>query len=314
MVVAPKQNTGKPRRTVDLQSVNEATYRETHHTETPHRLVSNVPAGQKKTVLDCWNGYHSLELAESARDATCFITEWGRYRYLRAPQGFHASGDGYTKRMDDIVAGTTNMKKCIDDTLLYSDDMEEIFWHTVGYVDLCSRNGIVFNPDKFVFGSDEVEFAGFEITLDGYRPTKKMLSAIANFPTPTDLTGVRSWFGLVEQVSYAFAKSEVMSPFRDLLQKKKKFYWDQQLTNIFLKARCQVVDKVKEGVKLFEIGRETFLGTDWSKTGVGYVMKQKHCKCPMDKAPFCGEDHWKLIAIGSRFLKDAETRYAPIEG
>ena len=49
MVVAPKQNTGKPRRTVDLQSVNDATYRETHHTETPHQLVSNVPAGQKKT-------------------------------------------------------------------------------------------------------------------------------------------------------------------------------------------------------------------------------------------------------------------------
>ena len=93
--------------------MNEATYRETHHTETPHRLVSNVPAGQKKTVLDCWNGYHSLELAE-----------WGQYRYLRAPQDFHASGDGYTKGMDDIVAGTTNMKKCIDDTLLYSNDME----------------------------------------------------------------------------------------------------------------------------------------------------------------------------------------------
>ena len=53
MVVAPKQNKGKPQRTVDLQSVNKATYHETHHTEMPHRLVSNVPARQKKSVLDC---------------------------------------------------------------------------------------------------------------------------------------------------------------------------------------------------------------------------------------------------------------------
>ena len=70
--------------------------------------------------------------------------------------------------------------------------MEGIFWSTVCYIDLCSKNGVVFNPDKFVFGSDEVEFAGFEITLDGYRLTKKMLSAIANFPVPKDLTGVKS--------------------------------------------------------------------------------------------------------------------------
>ena len=78
------------------------------------------------------------------------------------------------KRMDDIVVGTTNMKKCIDDTLLYSNNMEEIFWHTVRYINLCRRNGVVSNPDKFFFGSDEVEFAGLEITLDRYRLTKKM--------------------------------------------------------------------------------------------------------------------------------------------
>ena len=49
--------------------------------------------------------------------------------------------------------------------------------------------------------------------LDGYRLTKNMLSAIANFPIAKDLTGVRSWFGLVEHVSYAFAKSKIMEPF-----------------------------------------------------------------------------------------------------
>ena len=78
-------------------------YQETHHTDIPHRLVSDVRARQKKSILTCWNGYHSLELAESARDATCFITEWGRYCYLCALQGFHASGDGYTKRCKNSI-------------------------------------------------------------------------------------------------------------------------------------------------------------------------------------------------------------------
>merc|ERR1711874_747909 len=97
-----------------------------------------------------------------------FITEWGRYRYLRAPQGFHAAGDGYTKCTDDITVDVVDKKKCIDDTLLYKSTMDEIFWHTVSYIDLCSRNGIIFNPDKFHFGEDEIEFAGFELQRSMY--------------------------------------------------------------------------------------------------------------------------------------------------
>ena len=74
MVVAPEKD-GSPRRTVDLQKLNAATMRETHHTPSPFNQASIVPARTKKTVLDAWNGYHSLPLSTAARDATTFITE-----------------------------------------------------------------------------------------------------------------------------------------------------------------------------------------------------------------------------------------------
>lgn len=76
MVVAPKK-VGSPRRMVDLQKLNGATMRETHHTLSSFNQVSVVPARIKKTVLDAWNGYHSLPLSPKAREATTFITEWG---------------------------------------------------------------------------------------------------------------------------------------------------------------------------------------------------------------------------------------------
>ena len=162
MVVAAKKD-GSPRRTVDLQRVNEATLRETHHTPSPFNLVASVPPGTKKTTLDAWNGYHSLPLAETARDATTFITEWGRYRYKRAPQGFHASSDGYTRRMDDITAEVERLRRCVDDSLLWDSSLEESFWHTVRYITLCGEHGVVFNPSKFSFGADTVDFAGFTV-------------------------------------------------------------------------------------------------------------------------------------------------------
>ena len=78
MVVVPKKD-NTPRRTVNFQPLNEHSSRQTHHTMSPFHQASMVPAGTKKTVLDAWNGYHSVYLDPTCRDLTTFITPWGRY-------------------------------------------------------------------------------------------------------------------------------------------------------------------------------------------------------------------------------------------
>ena len=86
MVVVPKHN-GEPRRTVDLQALNRASVRQTHHTRSPFMLASSVPPGKTKSVLDVWNSFHSVPLRMEDRHKTTFITPWGRFRYRVAPQG-----------------------------------------------------------------------------------------------------------------------------------------------------------------------------------------------------------------------------------
>ena len=133
MVVQAKKN-GEPRRTVDLQQLKKATLRETHYTPTPFDIVSVIPSDTYKTVLDAWNGYHSLPLDEDSKDATTFITEWGRYRYCRAPQGYHASGDAYTRRFDDITSDFDRVSRCIDDSLLWDQSIEASFWPVLAHI------------------------------------------------------------------------------------------------------------------------------------------------------------------------------------
>ena len=62
----------------------------------------------------------------------------------------------------------------------------------------------------------------WKITLGVYwghfRSTLKLLEGIQNFPSPKNITDIRSFFGLVNQVNYAFAQAPVMAPFRDLLK------------------------------------------------------------------------------------------------
>ena len=95
--------------------------------------------------------------------------------------------------MNDITYKVPNKIRNIDDTMLYEPSLTECFAATYRYVDLRARNGVVFNPDKFRFGRTEVDIAGFNVTDEGVRPTKRILEAIASFPKPTNLTEARAW-------------------------------------------------------------------------------------------------------------------------
>ena len=178
---------------------------------------------------------------------------------------------------------------------------------------MCGNNGITLNPSKFVFAQDNVEFAGFEITPTSVRPSRKFLESILDFPTPANITDIRSWFGLVNQVAYAFAAAERMLPFRALLKPGTTFAWNDDMQSLFEESKSVIISEIEEGVRIFYASRPTCLATDWSKTGIGFWLFQKHCNCPGNK-PFCCRDGWKITLARSRFTHPAESRYAPVEG
>ena len=313
MVCAPKHD-GSPRRTVDYNAVNEHCPRQTHHTRSPWLLASSVPAGVRKTVLDNWHGYHSLPLAsDQDMDLTTFITPWGRFRYKTAPQGLKSSGDGFTDRMDRAFEDFQRMERCVDDTLLYDNTIEEQFHRTCQFLDRCGSNGIILNPKKFQFAMEEVDFVGFTISTTGVRPPTPLLDSIRTFPSPKNITDVRSWFGMVAQVSYTFSQLSVMDPFRHLLSNKVPFSWSPDLEEAFEASKQEIVRQVEAGVRSFDTSLPTCLATDWSKMGMGYWLCQKHCACP-DRTPGCCQTGWQTVYMGSRFCSTAEQAYAPIEG
>ena len=87
------------------------------------------------------------------------------------------------------------------------------------YLSLCETNRIIINKDKFQFCQDVVQFGGLQITPTGVTPSNNLLNAISSFPSPKNITDARSWFGLVNQVAWAYSLSPIMLPFRELVKK-----------------------------------------------------------------------------------------------
>ena len=100
-----------------------------------------------------------------------------------------------------------------------------------------------------------------------------MFRSIKEFKMPDHptITGIRSWFGLVNQ----------LNPFRELLKSSntnstRKIYWDNELECMFEKAKLPIIDMAKNGLANFDCTKKMTMVTDWSKQGIGFVLLQKH--------------------------------------
>ena len=179
--------------------------------------------------------------------------------------GFHASGDAYTRRYDDITVDEPRVIRCIDDSLIWdgAESIEDCFWHAFDYIKICADNGVIFNKEKFQFAQDEVEFAGFMITRHGVKPPKRIVAAIEAFPTPRNITDIRSWFGLINQVAYAFSQMAMMAPFRELLASKKRtLFWDSTMDKLFEMSKKEVITSfTKVSTRLKFCGRPACVRT-----------------------------------------------------
>ncbi|XP_059091120.1 uncharacterized protein LOC131886737 [Tigriopus californicus] len=161
MIVVSKKN-GDPRICIDYKKLNEHVVRPTHPFPTPKEAIANIPRGARYfSTFDATNGYWQIPLTENAQRLCTFLTPFGRFQPIRAPQGLSCTGDVYNERNDRAFAGLTNFRKMVDDILQVSYTFEEHITDVRNVLLRCRDNKVTLNPSKFVFGQPRVSYVGF---------------------------------------------------------------------------------------------------------------------------------------------------------
>ncbi|CAC5380509.1 unnamed protein product [Mytilus coruscus] len=220
-IVVTSKADGTPRRTVDLQPQNGHSVRQTHRVPSPFHLADRVPQGMKKKQRQ------TLGMGTTQ----CLFVKIAISRHSSHYGG--AAGTGLSTGIHGhrLNAWMTHVcGRC---------PLKQHSFQACEWLDLCARNCITLNPKMFQFAKETVtvNFAGLTTTQTNIRPSTKFLDAISNFPTPTDITGARAWFGLINQAAYAFAMARQMKPFLALLKPSTIFCWTKELDEVFHKSK-----------------------------------------------------------------------------
>ena len=80
---------------------------------------------------------------------------------------------------------------------------------------------------------------------------QQYIDAVLNFPTPSNLTDVRAWFGLTNQVAHYVQLRELVEPMQPLLKKNSRFEWTDDLNTVFESSKQKIVEAIRKGVKIF---------------------------------------------------------------
>lgn len=145
-------------------------------------------------------------------------------------------------------------------------------------------------------------FAGYVVSEHGFCPNPALTQAIREFPQPSNVNDLCSFFGLCQQIGNFRPKiAAALAPLAPLLKKNSAWSWTPEPETAFVAARTKLV--IVPESAFYDPSHPTALFVDaFRLNGLGFILKQR-----------VATGNWHIVQTGSRFLRPPETRHTMIE-
>ncbi|GKT35895.1 Retrovirus-related Pol polyprotein from transposon 412 [Aduncisulcus paluster] len=273
-VIVPKKN-GKLRLCVDYRPLNKVTKGMGQVLPVIDDLFQLLGGTKYYAVLDLTSGYWQIEVEESSKKFTSFVTQFGQYEFNRLPFGLKNAPPFFQECMNRVLTGLIGMVCCVylDDIIVFSDTMMGLLVSLLAVLIRLEQFNLKVNLEKTIIGAKEVEFLGFMISEDGIRRSPKKLEALKKFKRLRNVSDVRSFLGTANYLKKFIPKyAEKVKPLTAMVGKHGVFKWTDEVK----KAISVVTQDLENGLCL-EFPRpdaELHLYTDASLCGIGGVLVQ----------------------------------------
>ena len=193
VVPVPKKD-GKVRVCVDYRDLNKASPKDNFPLPNIHILIDNCAKHETHSFVDCFAGYHQIEMHKDDAEKTAFITPWGVYNFKVMPFGLKNVGATYMRAMTTLFHEMIHkeIEVYVDDVIIKSketsnhlEDLRKLFARLRKY-------NLKLNPVKCVFRVPTGKLLGF-IVSRGIELDPSKIKIIHELPPPKNQKEVMSF-------------------------------------------------------------------------------------------------------------------------
>ena len=264
-------------------------------------LFATLSGGKIFSKIDLSHAYQQVELDDNSQKYLTINTHKGLYRYKRLPFGVSSAPAIFQRIMDQLLLGVKFTVCRLDDILISGSSPEEHLQILEEVFGRLQDHGIRLNPAKCIFFQPGLEFLGHWIDQHGIRPLPQKMEAIMEASSPTNVTELKSYLGLLNYYGKFLPNlATILHPLHDLLQKDRPWKWTEACESAFVKSKQRLKDSSL--LVHYDLKKPLRLACDASPYGAGAVISH-----------VMEDGTEKPIAFASRTLTSSERNYSQIE-
>ena len=163
----PKKNR-KLRFVIDFTALNKYVQRPVHSFPSSDQVAQSIKSSTTHIAcVDFPSGYFQALLHPDSQRFTAFNTEFGRFLFLRAPQGLSSSGDHFNCTTDQFFSGLGDwLIKQVNDMYIITLSLSELRSRLEVTAREAINRGVTQSISNFFAGRDVNVVSGHLVTLD----------------------------------------------------------------------------------------------------------------------------------------------------
>jgi hypothetical protein len=294
-VLFVKKKDGTLRLCIDFRQLNKVTIKNKYPLPRIDDLFDQLKGARIFSKIDLRSGYHQVRIKEEDINKTTFRTRYGHYEFTVVPFGLSNAPTIFMCLMNGVFREYLDKFVIVflDDILVYSKSEEEHEKHLRMVLQVLREHKLYAKLSKCIFYQKKIHYLGHIISAAGIEVDPEKIEAIRGWPTPKNVTEVRSFMGLVGYYR-RFIKgfSRIASPITSLQKKGVKFEWTSKCEESFRQLK-EILTSAPI-LKIADPNEYFVVCTDACKEGLGGVLSQRD----------------NVVCYESRKLKEHERNYA----
>lgn len=290
-----RKKNGKLRFIQDVQPLNAITIRDACDPPSAEHFSEKFGGSSIYTSFDLFSGYDQVVIDVRDRDLTAINTPLGLYRMICLPQGWTNSVAAFVAAGRSILADFIPRPAdiFIDDVVVqgapaHSADFSEISPGIRRFVSdhietldkilsALKESGLTIAGHKTFLCMEELTVVGYLCNRYGRTIDDDKINQLRSWPTPTDLTGVRSFLAFAKAFRMMIPNFSSRCEALNLLTRKgEPFRWEQAQNDAFIDIVQTLVKKpIIAAPDYSDLENRPFIvSTDACDTGAGASLTQ----------------------------------------